>query len=438
MAACDIVVCKTGVSFSLSELLFGLMPACVLPFVVRRTGVARAHYMTLMTSDERGRRRVHRGGALMDLSYWECQGLRSIGAMGSTRFAEAPLAAARPFDRDRDSFIFGESSAALVITSAEAAARCGSEPYARVAGLGVVSDANRNPSLEGEIAAIRQAIAAAERSASAIDYVNPHGTGSEHRRRDGGARPDGVRPGPRAGQHHQVDARSRPQRGGGDGAGRHGAADARGSAPSVPQPRRAHRTSAGLGRGDGGAPPGAGRAEPEHGLRGHQFGGLSAVDLRPSGSGRKELRSHRSPILLAAHLRRCRPRRPAPPKESHREHHRADGIHRSFHPRPGGRPPHGPGVSTPAVRQCVVAGTQHHRARRDALSLRRDAVPVGDAPLPRSSSTSLGQVRLAQGDPAAALGLLEWALTLCRARAGSSDRARSSQSADDRVRHRRH
>jgi polyketide biosynthesis enoyl-CoA hydratase PksH len=30
-------------------LLFGLMPACVLPFLVRRVGFAKANYMTVMT-----------------------------------------------------------------------------------------------------------------------------------------------------------------------------------------------------------------------------------------------------------------------------------------------------------------------------------------------------------------------------------------------------
>lgn len=49
VAACDIVVADESAVFSLSELLFGLMPACVLPFLIRRTGFQRAHYMTLMT-----------------------------------------------------------------------------------------------------------------------------------------------------------------------------------------------------------------------------------------------------------------------------------------------------------------------------------------------------------------------------------------------------
>jgi polyketide biosynthesis enoyl-CoA hydratase PksH len=49
VAACDIVLAETAATFSLSELLFGLYPACVLPFLIRRVGFPKAHYMTLMT-----------------------------------------------------------------------------------------------------------------------------------------------------------------------------------------------------------------------------------------------------------------------------------------------------------------------------------------------------------------------------------------------------
>lgn len=49
VAACDVVLCEEKTIFSLSELLFGLMPACVLPFLMRRIGYAKANYLTLMT-----------------------------------------------------------------------------------------------------------------------------------------------------------------------------------------------------------------------------------------------------------------------------------------------------------------------------------------------------------------------------------------------------
>ncbi|MFP5391014.1 MAG: enoyl-CoA hydratase/isomerase [Gammaproteobacteria bacterium] len=48
-AACDLVLCDEAATFSLSELLFGLVPACVLPFLIDRVGRARAHALTLMT-----------------------------------------------------------------------------------------------------------------------------------------------------------------------------------------------------------------------------------------------------------------------------------------------------------------------------------------------------------------------------------------------------
>lgn len=48
-AACDIVLADSNAWFSLSEMLFGIYPACVLPFLIRRIGVQRANYMTLST-----------------------------------------------------------------------------------------------------------------------------------------------------------------------------------------------------------------------------------------------------------------------------------------------------------------------------------------------------------------------------------------------------
>lgn len=49
VAASDIVLADQTAQFSLSELLFGLFPACVQPFLIRRIGFQKAHYLTLMT-----------------------------------------------------------------------------------------------------------------------------------------------------------------------------------------------------------------------------------------------------------------------------------------------------------------------------------------------------------------------------------------------------
>ncbi|MFJ8229741.1 beta-ketoacyl synthase N-terminal-like domain-containing protein [Streptomyces sp. NPDC094448] len=117
-------------------------------------------------------------GALMDLSYWELTAFRSMGAMGSHRWADDPAAACRPFDRGHDGFIYGEACAAVVVE--REGLRRHPAPYARVLGCGTAIDGNRNPnpSEEGEAAALESALREAGLPASAVDYVNPHGTGS--------------------------------------------------------------------------------------------------------------------------------------------------------------------------------------------------------------------------------------------------------------------
>lgn len=119
-------------------------------------------------------------GALMDLSYWECQGFRTMGAMGSDRYAQQPGLASRPFDQDRDGFIYGECCGAVVIERVDTKRRADANPYAQVAGWAMQMDGNRNPnpSLEGEVSVIEKTLLRAELEAQEIDYINPHGTGS--------------------------------------------------------------------------------------------------------------------------------------------------------------------------------------------------------------------------------------------------------------------
>lgn len=119
-------------------------------------------------------------GAMMDLSCYEIQALRSLGAMGSDRYAGTPALAYRPFDSARDGFLFGECCGAVVVERADALSRRGGTPYARLAGWGVQVQGNRNPnpSLEGELDVMRRALDQAGWQPAAVDYVNPHGSGS--------------------------------------------------------------------------------------------------------------------------------------------------------------------------------------------------------------------------------------------------------------------
>lgn len=115
-------------------------------------------------------------GALTDLSYWECQGLRSMGAMGSDSFSDDPAGACRPFDRRHNGFIFGESCAAVVVEPLPTRGRA----YAQLAGWSMIADGHRNPdpSLVGESRAIQMALKNAGLAPAEIEYVNTHGTGS--------------------------------------------------------------------------------------------------------------------------------------------------------------------------------------------------------------------------------------------------------------------
>lgn len=49
VAASDIVIVGTNASFALSEALFGLLPACIMPFLIRRVGYQKALWMSLTT-----------------------------------------------------------------------------------------------------------------------------------------------------------------------------------------------------------------------------------------------------------------------------------------------------------------------------------------------------------------------------------------------------
>jgi 3-oxoacyl-[acyl-carrier-protein] synthase II len=93
---------------------------------------------------------------------------------------DAPEKASRPFDRDRDGFVIGEGAGIVILEEHGHAVRRNARVYAEVAGYGTSGDAYHvsAPSEDGDgpIRVMRNAIRAAGVDASAIDYVNAHGT----------------------------------------------------------------------------------------------------------------------------------------------------------------------------------------------------------------------------------------------------------------------
>lgn len=91
-----------------------------------------------------------------------------------------PAGASRPFDKDRDGFVFGEAGAVLILETEEHAKARGAKPLARVLGAGITSDAFHMvaPAPDGERAgaAIKRALETAGLSPKDIDHVNAHAT----------------------------------------------------------------------------------------------------------------------------------------------------------------------------------------------------------------------------------------------------------------------
>ncbi len=93
-----------------------------------------------------------------------------------------PAGACRPFDKDRNGFVFGEAGALMVIETEEHAKARGATIYGRIMGASVTSDGYHivAPDPNGEQAghAITRAIQLAGLKPTDIDHVNAHATGT--------------------------------------------------------------------------------------------------------------------------------------------------------------------------------------------------------------------------------------------------------------------
>jgi 3-oxoacyl-[acyl-carrier-protein] synthase II len=118
------------------------------------------------------------GGVEAAITPFGISSLNVIQAL-STR-NDAPEAASRPFDKDRDGFVMGEGSGIVILESLEHALGRGAKIYAEYAGYGMSCDANHltapHPEGRGAVSAIKMALADAGMKPEDIDYINAHGT----------------------------------------------------------------------------------------------------------------------------------------------------------------------------------------------------------------------------------------------------------------------
>jgi 3-oxoacyl-[acyl-carrier-protein] synthase II len=118
------------------------------------------------------------GGSEATINEAGIGGFNAMHAL-STR-NDDPATASRPFDKDRDGFVSGEGSGAIILESLEHALARGAKIYAEIVGGGMSADAHHitasHPEGLGAKLAMTMAIQDAGMSFGDIDYINVHGT----------------------------------------------------------------------------------------------------------------------------------------------------------------------------------------------------------------------------------------------------------------------
>ena len=119
------------------------------------------------------------GGAESPICEIGIAGFNACKAL-STKRADDPAKASRPYDADRDGFVMGEGAGIVVLEEYEHAVARGAKIYAEVLGYGLSGDAHHitAPSEDGEggFRSMQMALKRAGLQPSQIDYINAHGT----------------------------------------------------------------------------------------------------------------------------------------------------------------------------------------------------------------------------------------------------------------------
>jgi 3-oxoacyl-[acyl-carrier-protein] synthase II len=108
-------------------------------------------------------------------------GFAALGNMHAlSRRNDDPEHASRPFDRNRDGFVYGEGAGVVIVESAEHALARGATIHAELIGAGLTADAFHisapEPTGRGACMAMTKAMKDAGVAPDEIDYIAAHGT----------------------------------------------------------------------------------------------------------------------------------------------------------------------------------------------------------------------------------------------------------------------
>jgi 3-oxoacyl-[acyl-carrier-protein] synthase II len=108
-------------------------------------------------------------------------GMAGIDILGALSHESDPSKACRPFDLNRNGFVYAEGTGLVVLESYEHAKRRGASILAEIAGAGWSFDAHdaTAPAPESEAYAMRTALQNARAKIEEVDYINAHGTSTK-------------------------------------------------------------------------------------------------------------------------------------------------------------------------------------------------------------------------------------------------------------------
>lgn len=120
------------------------------------------------------------GGAEAPLSFGSLKAWEALHTL-ATIDAEQPAASCKPFSQNRSGMVLGEGSAMLVLEPWDRAHARGTPIHGEILGYGLSTDVGHitRPSVEGQAAAMRAALASAARAPDEIHAINAHGTGTQ-------------------------------------------------------------------------------------------------------------------------------------------------------------------------------------------------------------------------------------------------------------------
>ena len=118
------------------------------------------------------------GGTESNVSVLGIAGLANMHAL--SRRNDEPERASRPFDADRDGFVFGEGAVVCAVETLERARARGARVYAEILGGGRTADAHHitapDPSGDGMARAMSAALRHARLDPGDVGYISAHGT----------------------------------------------------------------------------------------------------------------------------------------------------------------------------------------------------------------------------------------------------------------------